>query len=281
MYDIVASIVTFRNNKDVLKKAIDSFLNTNLRIYLYVIDNSPSDHLKNICTRKNVEYIFANKNLGFGIGHNLSIRKMTGKTKYSVILNPDVYFNPGTLEELFSFMEKNEDVGLVMPKVLYPDGSLQYACRLLPDPWDMILRRINVKFLSASLRSKRERYELQLADHGQQMEVPYLSGCFMLARTHIFEKIGMFDEQFFLYFEDVDFSRRIHERYRTVYYPQSVIYHGYERGSCKNIKLLIHHIVSGIRYFNKWGWFFDRNRRMVNDKALRKVNMLSGEHGRV
>jgi len=116
MHDIIASIVTFKNDKDILKKAIDSCLRADLKSYLYVIDNYPTDELKNVCVcRKNVEYIFNNNNLGFGVGHNIAIRKMLGRTKYSLILNPDVYFDKGTLEKLFSFMENNEGVGLAMP----------------------------------------------------------------------------------------------------------------------------------------------------------------------
>ncbi|MFH1440792.1 MAG: glycosyltransferase, partial [Candidatus Omnitrophota bacterium] len=120
MHDIVGSIVAFKNSKEGIRKAIDSFLDSGLNTYLYVIDNSPTDDLREVCVFKNIEYIFNNNNLGFGAGHNIAMRKAAGKTKYSLILNPDVYFNQGTLEQLFDFMEQNQDVGLAMPKVLYP-----------------------------------------------------------------------------------------------------------------------------------------------------------------
>jgi len=264
MYDIAGSIVVFKNDRDALKKAVKSFLNTELDIHLYVIDNSPTDNLREICTVRNVEYIFNNNNLGFGAGHNIAIRQIIEKAKYSLILNPDVYFNPGTLKKLFSFMEENEGVGLAMPKVLYPDGSLQYLCRLLPTPYDSLLRKIDIKILNPLLNLKKSRYELRFADYNKLMDVPYLSGCFMFIRTEVFKKVGFFDERFFVYFEDVDLSRRINQLYRNIYFPEAVIYHGYERGSNKNIKLFGQLILSGIRYFNKWGWFFDRERSLIN-----------------
>lgn len=271
MYDIIASIVAFKNDKVVLRKTIDSFLRTDLKVNLFVIDNSPTDDLGDICDRKNVEYIFNDNNLGFGAGHNIAIRKVMEKTKYYLILNPDVYFSPGTTEKLFSFMEKNEGVGLLMPKVLYPDGSLQYLCRLLPTPYDLLLRKINIKILGPLLNPLKFRYELKFADYNKLMDVPYLSGCFMFIRTGVFKKAGIFDERFFIYFEDVDLSRRINQFCRNVYFPEAVIYHGYERGSNKSIKLFGQLILSSIKYFNKWGWFFDRERLSANTKAMSEL----------
>ena len=273
MYDIIASIVAFKNKKDVLAKAIDSFLGTGLKIDLYVIDNSPTEELKSVCISRRANYIFTNNNLGFGAAHNIAIRKMMGRTKYSLILNPDIYFHEGTLEKLFHFMEANEDVGLVMPKVLYPDGSLQYLCRLLPHPYDMLLRRIDVKILNPLLKSRKARYEFRYADYNKLMDVPYLSGCFMFIRTGVFEKVGVFDERFFIYFEDVDLSRRIHQHCRTVYYPGASVYHGYARASTKNSTLFKHHVFSGIKYFNKWGWLLDHERSSVNNKAIQKCRV--------
>lgn len=267
MYDIIASIVTFKNDRNNLRKTIDNFLDTNLNIRLYVVDNSPTKDLQDICSRTNIEYSFNNNNIGFGAGHNIAIRNMIGRTKYSLILNPDVYFNKGTLEILFNFMEGNKNVGSVMPKVLFPDNSLQYLCRLLPNPFDMVIRKFNIKLLSMWFNSIF-KYELRFADYAKTMNIPYLSGCFMFARTEIFKEAGIFDERFFMYFEDVDLSRRIHRLYRTVYYPEAAIYHNYERGSNKDVILLKHLISSGVKYFNKWGWFFDKERKLVNKQTL-------------
>jgi hypothetical protein len=271
MLDIIGSVVVFKNNEAALKKTIDSFLRSNLKLKLFVIDNSPTDDLRSTCLGERVEYIFNNCNLGFGSGHNISIRKMMGKTKYSLILNPDVYFGSGTLEKLFNFMENTRGVGLLMPKVLYLDGSLQYLCRLLPTPYDSLLRKINFKALNFLFNKRKIRYELRFADYNKLMDVPYLSGCFMFIRTDVFEKVGVFDERFFIYFEDVDLSRRINKAYRNVYFPEAVIHHGYERGSEKNIKLFWQLILSCVKYFNKWGWFIDQERSLINAATITKL----------
>ena len=268
MYDIVGSIVLFKNESSVVKKAIESFLATSLKIHLYIIDNSPTDCLKDVCSGKNIEYIFNNKNMGFGAGHNIALRKIAGKTKYCLILNPDIYFEQGTLKKLFDFMNANKDVGLLLPKVLYPDNSMQYLCRLIPNPYDVFIRKLNFRLVAPLIRARKLRYEFRFADYNKTMNVPYLSGCFMFVRAEVFKKIGVFDERFFVYFEDVDLSRRIHKHYRTLYYPEAVIYHEYENGSDKSFGLLKCIICSGIKYFNKWGWFIDKDRKSANSRAI-------------
>jgi hypothetical protein len=97
------------------------------------------------------------------------------------------------------------------------------------------------------------------------MEVPNLSGCFMLMRCDALKYAGMFDDRFFMYLEDTDLSRRINQQFQTVYYPEVSIIHHYEKGSYKSNKLLLYHISSAFKYFAKYGWFFDTVRTTVNN----------------
>lgn len=88
-----------------------------------------------------------NSNNGFGAGHNYIMKQYDKMGKYHLVLNPDIEFSKGVLESLFSYMEKT-DVGNIMPKVTYPDGEIQYLCKLLPSPKDWIIRRfIPIKIL--------------------------------------------------------------------------------------------------------------------------------------
>jgi len=270
MYDITCSIVVYKSEGAQLKKAAQSFLNSSLNVKLYILDNSPTDQLKQVLTGLDVEYFFNGRNRGFGAAHNQVLTQVVDKSKYHLILNPDVYFSSTTLEKLFSFMENNAEVGLVMPKVLYPDGSLQYLCRLLPTPLDLLFRKFNNKALGAWI-NRMSKYELRFTDYKKQIDAPFLSGCFMFTRTGVFKQAGIFDERFFMYFEDIDLSRRIRRLYRTVYYPQVEIYHGYARGSNKDAVLFKHLVHSGVRYFNKWGWFFDQERRSINKQTLKNL----------
>jgi GT2 family glycosyltransferase len=82
----------------------------------------------------------------------------------------------------------------------------------------------------------------------------------MFIRTKIFKEIGLFDERFFMYLEDTDLCRRIGEKYKTIYYPEAIVYHEYAKGSYRSNELLKIHIESAIKYFNKWGWFSDKER---------------------
>jgi GT2 family glycosyltransferase len=265
-YDITASIVLFRNNPLSIKRVITSFLNTELRVHLFLIDNSPSDDLKQVTADPRCTYIFNNANLGFGKGHNIGLRKSMQESTYHAVLNPDIYFSAHTLEKCFNFMESNPDVGQIMPKILYPDNSLQYSGKLLPTPLDLLGRRL---FMWIPAFKKRNRvYELVDADHNKIMNVPHLLGCFMFLRNSVLHQSGLFDEKIFMYTEDIDLTRRIHTHYKTLYYPEAQIYHHYERGSRKSIKLFLYHLRSTFQYFMKWGWFYDPERRHVNARVI-------------
>ena len=268
------SIVLYHNREEQIKKAIKSVLNTDLNITLYLVDNSSTDSLRKLeRIDKRIVYIFNNSNLGFGKAHNIALKKSIEKNiPYHLVLNPDVYFEKGVLEELYDFMENNKDVGLVMPKVLYPDGNIQYLCKLLPTPLDLFGRRfLNFGPFRKIVEKRNEVYELRFTGYDKIMEVPYLSGCFMFIRTEVLKKVGLFDERFFMYLEDTDLSRRIHRVAKTVYYPYVYVYHEYGKGSYKSLKLLYYHIKSAIKYFNKYGWFFDKEREEINKKILKKL----------
>jgi GT2 family glycosyltransferase len=234
---------------------------------IFLIDNSPTDALKILATDKKIEYIFNNANVGYGAGHNIALRKVANSSKYHIVLNPDIYFAAGTIEKLYAFMEEHTEAGHVIPKVTYPGGNLQYTCRLLPTPADLILRR----FMPAAFSRKRmELYELRNSGYNKVMEAPYLLGCFMFLRMDAVKQAGFFDERFFMYPEDIDLTRRIHRHYKTLFFPGAEIIHAYERGSYKSLKLFWIHMVNMVRYFNKWGWFIDRERTAVNKKILQQ-----------
>jgi len=273
MFDIVISIVTFNNNLQTLKKAISSCLATKLNVKLVVVDNSRNLSIRQLCDEMRIEYLDTERNVGFGAGQNIAIRKYVDHTHYHAIVNPDIYFNKGTLEALYLFAQSHPDIGLLMPKIVLPDNSLQYMCKLLPNPLDFAVRRFIplMPTLLAFFRRRDDRYTLRFADHNKEMEAPFLSGCFMFIRAKALKEVDMFDERFFMYLEDVDLCRRILGAYRNVYYPGVSVIHECERGSTKNLALLRHHIISAIKYFNKWGWLIDRERVRINKEALQRL----------
>lgn len=274
LYRLTASIVLFHNNIAELKSAIDSFLNTSLSVKLYLIDNSPEPVLESLATDPRVEYFYLNANRGFGAGHNVVLKRLHLLGEYHIILNPDVVFEKGTLERLCEYMDANPGVGNVMPRIVYPNGELQYLCKLLPTPMDWI-GRMFIPFKSVREQINNS-FEMRFADYNKAMNVPYLSGCFMFLRKSVVEEIGFFDERIFMYGEDTDLNRRIYRKYRTMYYPEVTITHVFEKGSHKSLRLFWIHVKAAIYYLNKWGWFFDKERREINTKTKDVYNKVLG-----
>ena len=266
--EITCSIVLYHNPVEDLRKAVDSFLNYTQKGVLYLVDNSATDFFRYQFLSPRIEYIYNGKNIGYGAGHNIAIRKVVGRSQYHLVLNPDVEFNSDILRGLFSFMQNNRHVGLVMPKVLYRNGQLQHLCKRLPSPFDLFLRRFFPGPMKFIIKPFLEKYELRNRDHNAIMEVPNLSGCFMFIRNTVFTSIGLFDERYFMYMEDTDLCRRINRYYRTVYYPLECIVHGYSKASYKSFKLMKYHLNASFRYFNKWGWFKDGQRISINRAIL-------------
>jgi len=217
-----------------------------------------------------IEYVFNNENLGYGRAHNIALKKSIEKsTPYHIVLNPDICFDSGVLQVLYKYMEENYDIGNIMPQVKYPNGDIQHLCKLLPTPIDLIFRRfIPLK----DWKDKRnEKFELHFTGYKLIANVPSLSGCFMFLRTSVLKEVGIFDENIFMYLEDTDLNRRIHGKYKTIYYPKIEIIHEYAKESYVNKKLLMYHIKSAIYYFNKWGWLFDVERGEINSKCLKEL----------
>lgn len=263
---LTASIVTYHTSQSDLKRLIDCVEQSNVSI-LFIIDNSTNDELRDfVIDISKVRYIHS-INLGYGSGHNIAIKNAIKLgANYHVVLNPDVYWSGDVLGCLTAFMEKTPECGLVMPNISYPSGETQYLCKLLPSPMDLIGRRfVPVK----SYKIKHDyKYELHWTGYNSVMEVPSLSGCFMFMRCSVLKQVGGFDERYFMYAEDLDLCRRIGEVSKTIFYPEVSVVHEYEKGSYKSKKLLKYHIISIIRYFNKWGWFCDKKRKEKNRHCI-------------
>lgn len=270
-FKITASVVTYKNDSQMLSEAFESFLNTDLDVKLYVVDNSPSPEIEQLCGDPRIEYLFNKKNIGFGAAHNIAIRKAWDSSEYHLVLNPDVYFEQGTLEKIVRFMDERTEVGLMIPRVLYPDGSFQYAYKLLPTPLVMFCRRFFK--IKSVLDRLNYRFEYRFADFNREMEVPYMNGSFLFFRTSELKRLGLFDERIFMYMEDADISRRFFTNSKAVYYPGAAIYHRFGKGAHKSFKLMLRAVEGTVIYFNKWGWFFDRERKKINRRLVQEYSV--------
>jgi len=265
-YDLVGSVVLFKTAPEEIEQAVRLFLAVPLKIHLCVVDNSPAPSRLPCYDDPRVSYHFAAANLGYGRAHNIALRASKDRSRYNLVMNTDIVYSPQVVTRLVSFMDANAATGMTAPKVLYPDGSLQYVCRLLPTPANLFLRRFMPR--SAWTNRADAAYELRWWDHGTIANIPYFQGSFMMVRTQLCNEVGGFDERFFLYGEDIDLTRRIHQRAATLYIPDVSIVHQYRRYSNRSLRGTWYGIQNNCRYFNKWGWFFDRERRRLNREVV-------------
>lgn len=271
---ITASIVTYNTTCDELETILNCAINSIID-KIYIIDNSPNDFLRKYANlHKKIIYIYGHGNVGYGSAHNIAIRHAElMSTTYHIILNPDISFNPADLKILKDFMDNDNSVGLLLPKVKYPDGQVQFLCKLLPTPLNLFLRRFIP--ITSIVKNVNKYYELKHFDYSHVLNVPCLSGCFMFIRSEVFKTVGLFDENFFMYAEDFDYSRRIHKVYKTCFVPYVTITHAHKKESYKNYKMLFIHVKSLIYYFNKWGWFYDLERERFNKSVMIEINKIN------
>lgn len=269
---ITVSIVTYKTDVEELNKCLASLSSSHIE-KIYIVDNSRQKYLADFCNeREKVEYI-PSENVGYGAAHNKAIRKaMAAGAKYHLVLNSDVYFEPETMEKLANYMDCREDVAMVQPSIIYPDGRAQYTCRLLPTPANLIFRRFLPKKM---VEGMNYRYMLKMFDHRSELNVPYHQGSFMLFRLECFKKVGLFDERFFMYPEDIDITRRMHKYYRTMFWPGVTVVHAHRAASYKSKKMLKIHMWNMIKYFTKWGWIFDSERSRWNKELLNEISCKS------
>lgn len=259
------SIVLYQNNPAQIANLLEDIFNSHdIEINaVYLVDNSPDNPLQSLTKLDpRIKYLAAAHNPGYGSAHNLAIKKSIERNaEYHLVVNPDIRFSSSELAKLINFMRQRSDVGLVMPKVIYPDGKVQHLCKLLPTPFNIFARR----FMPRNYIDKMNyRYTLQWTNYSTLMEVPYLSGSFMLFRVNDLQKIGSFDERFFMYFEDTDITRRFYRKAKAWFYPDATVTHEHNQESYRSLKMFWIHIQNMIRYFNKYGWFFDSERRQIN-----------------
>ena len=265
MDKISASLVLYNTDNNIVSDSINSYLNSSVFGELWIIDNSKEARYKYLENSNiNITYVHSSINLGYGKAHNIALNHFINKSKYHLVINPDISFNKNVIEKLIYFLDINNSVGLIAPRAIYPDGTPQNNGRLIPSPIHLILRR----FFSIDKFNLKQNTKYELKNNKKINYIaPVILGSFMLFRNSSLEEVGLFDERFFLYPEDIDISRRIFEKYDNLIFVGESFIHHHSQESYKSIKLLIVHIKEMIKYFNKWGWMYDKVRKELNNRA--------------
>ena len=182
-----------------------------------LLDNrSSDDSAGNVrCIYPEIQVIENPEISGYGENHNFNLQRAQGR--YFVIMNSDMIINSNVFLCLSDFMNKHDDIGIVSPKILNADGTIQGSNKRYPTIYDLLLRRFLPKTFQQLFKRRLDYYEMRDIGYDHIYDVPFLDGSFMFCRTDLLKKVGGFDPEYFLYFEDVDLCRRVQRTHRTVY----------------------------------------------------------------
>lgn len=217
-----------------------------------VVDNASEDGSPDMVEHEFPEFRLLRQsvNLGFTGGHNLALRERRGE--HVALLNSDTVVHSGALGLIADFMRGHPDIGIVGPKLLNPDGSLQYSCRRFPNPIAAAFRNT---FLGRWFpnNSYVRTYLMQDIDHSQPSDVDWVSGAAMFIRGDLVERIGGLDPEYFMYCEDTDYCKRGWEAgYRVTYFPDAVITHAIGRSTDRVAnKMIVRFHKSMFRFYRK------------------------------
>jgi hypothetical protein len=233
---------------------------TPARFETVVVDNASADGSPEMVAREfpEVRLLCAPANEGFSAGNNRALEGL--RAPYALLLNSDTVVPPGALDALLDFADATPDAGIVGPKVVNPDGSLQYSCRRFPTFAAGLFRNVYLGRLFPNNKPAAD-YLMQDFDHATVRDVDWVSGCALLIRQACLEEIGPLDaETFFMYCEDMDWCLRARDAgWRVVYFPGATITHAIGRSSDRAAdRMIVEHHRSMWRFYRKHRAFFAR-----------------------
>ncbi|HEX7557971.1 MAG TPA: glycosyltransferase family 2 protein [Usitatibacter sp.] len=265
-----ATIVTYLPDLGLLDRALSSLAEALKRAReaglvsdasVFIVDNGPGEALAPIESAARtfasgagrIEIIHGHGNVGYGRANNLALARLDSDVH--LVMNPDVELEPDAIRAALEAMGADARIGAIAPAVRGPSGERQYLCKRYPSVWVLFLRGFAPAFVRARFSAAIDRYEMRdiPADRGFA-PVPLASGCFMLLRTELFERLGGFDPRFFMYFEDYDLSLRIGRDAQVAYVPGvRIVHHGGE-ASRKGMRHVAWFVRSAWRFFAIHGW---------------------------
>lgn len=227
--NLIDIIIVNYKSTDYLLRCLRSIYDTihNLNVKIFVQDNTTRDDVD--CVKAEFPHVILSKNswnMGFAKAINNALKQ--SNSPYIGLLNPDAYvIMHGFFERILGYMEENPNVGIVGPKILNHDGSVQGSARTFPTPLTGLFGRSSLltRFFPNNPFT-RENILTTQSDGKTPMEVDWVSGACMVVRRKAVDDIGLMDERFFLYWEDADWCKRMWENgWKVVYFPQSSIIH--------------------------------------------------------
>lgn len=229
-------------------------------VEVIVVDNASTDGSAEMVRTRfpAVALVEAAENLGFARGYNLAASRAAGR--HLLMLNPDTVVRPGALSALVEFLDSHPRAGAAGPRLVNPDGSLQYSCRRFPRPMAALFRNTPLGRLLPGNRFTRD-YLMAEWDHDTPRQVDWLSGAALCIRREAWEQVGGFDEAFFMYAEDIDWCLRAHQAGWEVWYvPHAVVVHRIGASSDQRPLAMVREFHRSMalfyrkHYARKWPW---------------------------
>lgn len=256
---IIDLIIVNYNSTDYAIQCIDSIYKSALgyKLHIIVVDNASNDNpIRIIKKHPNVDLIYNRENFGFSTAVNIGIEKTSSETL--ILLNPDTIVSDRFFGKIVSYLNENQDVAIVGPKIFESNGNVQGSARRFPNALSSIFGRKSpvTKIFPNNPVTKRE-FVCFNHNNDSPIEVDWVSGACMVARKTALKSVGCFDEKYFLYWEDADLCKRLNNAgWRIIYFPQAEIYH--HTGTSSNtapIASILHFHKSCYLLFNKnAGW---------------------------
>jgi GT2 family glycosyltransferase len=218
---LITFVIVNYNGGEYLKRCLSSIEDQNLNHECIVVDNNSQDKSKEILKEFNTKNIFLNKNEGYPKAINAGLKSSLGK--YIYLITPTTFLKKNSVANMLDYITP-EKVGLVAPKLIDEKNNIVESIRKIPTLISFLLGAFGCSELHLGSK-KIISWKLRNFDYSKHSEVEQPMSCALLIKREIFEEIGHFDERFFLYFSDVDFSKRVLKKYKTLYTPDSEAIH--------------------------------------------------------
>lgn len=256
---VYCSIVLFKNSAIEIEEIVNKLMRINDVDCIHLVDNDKQENISEVLKLSKVKYTNCGSNLGYGKGHNVAIEDfMESQCTHIAIINSDISFDLDIFKNLLVSSQPIKDVGFISPSFGGSDPYIVNAKYVLSS-FTFILRLLKLNFLVDKItytNSSNNKYTF----------APYLSGAFLFCNKNLFKTIGVFDERYFMYPEDLDITRRAAVYFKNVIINDVKIYHSHRAESKKSLTMFYVHSINMIKYFNKWGWFLDSSRKSINSK---------------
>lgn len=218
----ISIVIVSWNAKKYLTGCLESLRAQDIKeeMEIIVVDNASSDGSPEAVRElfPQVKVVETDANLGFAKANNIGIKESKGK--YVALINSDVMILDGCLNGLQDFMDSNTDVGLCAPRLLNGDMTIQFSCRNFPTIWRLFCDSLKLNQFLPWWRLF-EGEEMKMFAYDRQTEVDAVSGAFMFVRKEAFAIVGLLDERFFIYSEDVDWCKRFRDAgWKIVFFPK-------------------------------------------------------------